>query len=176
MKLKLSFFCFLFLSLFVLFFVSGCGEEPVATAPVSTVKKSKPTKNDTAKKTIEANVEAEPLFEYSSIGQRDPFESLLRLEKEGRSAVEPQTPLEKFDLGQFRVQAILIGKGEPRAMVNAPDGKNYILKPGLKIGKNRGVIKTITKTSIVVEESSADYLGNPIKGLQTIDIPQQKSF
>jgi len=61
-------------------------------------------------------------------------------------------------------------------MVSAPDGKNFILKPGLKIGKNNGVIKDINKSGIVVEESTMDLAGNPIKGLQSLTIPEKKSF
>lgn len=115
-------------------------------------------------------------FVYNPIGQRDPFASLLKNEAEVRQSEAPKTPLEKFDLSQFRVQAILIGKGAPRAMVNAPDGKNYILQPGLKIGKNNGVITDINETSIVVEESSIDLAGNLVKGFQSLTIPEKKTF
>jgi len=154
-----------------LLFFLGCTEEveqPAVRKPAAKpVSKAKPD----AKATVaEEKMTPEEAFVYSPIGQRDPFESLLKKEQEGRKAEEPKTPLEKFNLGQFRIQAILIGKGAPRAMVSAPDGKNYILKPGLKIGKNNGVIKEITKTAIVVEESTFDLAGNLIKGLQSITV------
>ena len=155
--------------------IFGCGYEPVTSVPQAASQKVRPEK---AQPTAAVSVEDEPkeLFTYNSIGQRDPFESLLRKEEESRQASSPKTPLEKFELGQFRIQAILIGKGAPRAMVSAPDGKNFILKPGLKIGKNNGVIKDINKSGIVVEESTMDLAGNPIKGLQSLTIPEKKSF
>ncbi len=163
------------LVLCLLLTVSGCGEEPATSVPKSTSKKVRPAPDKVDK--VESKKE-EPVddFIYSPIGQRDPFESLLLKEKKARKAGEPKTPLEKFDLGQFRIQAILIGKGVPRAMVSAPDGKNYILKPGLKIGKNSGVIKDITKTSIVIEESSLGPDGSLLRGLQSIAITEEKPF
>ncbi len=153
----------------------GCNDEPVVKAPVKRVKKVQPTRAQPEKKK-ESKDDPEDVYSYSPIGQRDPFVSLLRKEKESRKSKIPKTPLEKFDLGQFRVQAILIGKGAPRAMVSAPDGKNYILKPGLKIGKNNGVIRDITKTAILVEESTYDMAGNLIKGMQSLTIPVQKTL
>ncbi|WP_020676416.1 pilus assembly protein PilP [Geopsychrobacter electrodiphilus] len=152
----------------------GCGEDP---APVT--KQPAPQKVSSAR----ASAPAEKVvkedstndFVYSPIGQRDPFESLLKKEADAREASVPRTPLEKFDLGQFRIQAILVGKGAPRAMVSAPDGKNYILKPGLKIGKNNGVIIDINKSEIIVEESTIDLTGKPIKGRQFLTIPEKKN-
>jgi type IV pilus assembly protein PilP len=155
--------------------VAGCGDEPTYTAPKTSSKKVRPVKAPPVKAAA-VEEEQKDIFAYNPIGQRDPFESLLKKETESRQAGVPKTPLEKFDLGQFRVQAILIGKGVPRAMVTAPDGKNYILKPGLKIGKNNGVISDINRTEVVVEESTIDLAGNPVKGFQYLTIPEKKTF
>lgn len=154
----------------------GCGDDPIASAPKKSVNKVRPAKAMPAIVESKKDEQEKSVFTYSPIGIRDPFESLLKKETKSRKAGAPKTPLEKFDLGQFRVQAILIGKGAPRAMVSAPDGKNYILKPGLKIGKNNGVIRDITKSAIVIEELTFDLAGNLVKGLQSITIPEQKSF
>lgn len=160
----------------LLLILAGCSDDPIVSAPKKSVKKVRPVKAKPAVVESKQGEQKKPTFTYTSIGLRDPFESLLKKETKSRNASAPKTPLEKFDLGQFRVQAILIGKGAPRAMVSAPDGKNYILKPGLKIGKNDGVIRDITKTAIVIEESTFDLTGNLIKGLQSITIPEQKRF
>ena len=153
----------------------GCGEEPVASVPKATSQKVRPVKPPAAEVVV-VGEESKDLFTYSPLGQRDPFESLLKKEEESRQANVPRTPLEKFELSQFRIQAILIGKGAPRAMVSAPDGKNYILKPGLKIGKHNGVIKDINKSAVVVEESTFDLAGSLIKGLKSLTIPEKKPF
>ena len=164
--------------LFVVCFILtlfGCGDDVAPVASNRALKQARPIAPKQAKVEIEEEVEEDP-FIYRSFGQRDPFESLLKVEQDTLDSDTPKTPLEKFDLGQFRIQAILIGKGVPRAMVSAPDGKNYILRPGLKIGKNSGVIKDIIKSAIVIEETTTDLLGNVSRGLQSLTIPEKKSF
>lgn len=168
----------LFVKCFVvglLLFVAGCSDTPSSVEPRTSARKVRPAKSVTSQVKQEVK-EVKDLFVYSTVGQRDPFESLLKKEVESREVKIPKTPLEKFDLGQFRVQAILIGKGAPRAMVSAPDGKNYILRPGLKIGKNNGVIKDITKAAILVEESTIDLAGTLVKGVQSMTISDKKTF
>jgi len=88
-------------------------------------------------------------FSYSPVGKRDPFEPLISQTKQISGKPEKEKgPLEKFELGQFRLLAMLLIKGTPRAMVKAPDGKSYIVKPGDKIGKLDGEIMTI-ETKVV---------------------------
>lgn len=118
-------------------------------------------------------------FNYSPIGKRDPFQSLLNKERETRKkAPEAKlTPIQKFDLGQFRLQAVLIGKGKPKAMLSAPDGKTYIVSPGIKIGKRSGVITEITQAGIHVEEIDYDnFTGKEKKENELIRMPEQKAF
>lgn len=163
------------LIMFCLLLLAGCTEDPVAPAPAKTNQKVRPAATKPQQEEIVAD-QAMEKFAYSPIGQRDPFESLLRKEEQARKAQVPLTPLEKFDLGQFRMIALLIGKGDPRAMVSAPDGKNYILKPGLKIGKNDGVIVDITSSGVIVEEQTFDLAGKLLKSRQTISMPQKKTL
>ena len=83
-------------------------------------------------------------FSYNPVGKRDPFEPLVSKEKQAGGKPEKEKgPLEKFELSQFRLMAMLLVKGTPRAMVKAPDGKSYIVKPGDKIGKLDGEIEKI---------------------------------
>jgi type IV pilus assembly protein PilP len=156
----------------LLLIIFGCSEEsaPVVTKPTA---QKVPTEKATVAAVKSVKEDSAEVFVYNSIGRRDPFESLLKEEAEARESSVPRTPLEKFDLGQFRVQAILVGKGAPRAMVSAPDGKNYILKPGLKIGKNNGLIKDITRSAIIVEESTVDLTGKLTMGIQYLSIPEK---
>ncbi|NIR47969.1 pilus assembly protein PilP, partial [candidate division KSB1 bacterium] len=71
----------------------------------------------------------------------------------------PLTPLQKFDLEQLRLIGVIVGRGEPRAMVIAPDGKSFILKKGTKIGKNNGSIVEISTESVLVNEKYFDFTG-----------------
>ncbi|MCW8892041.1 MAG: pilus assembly protein PilP, partial [Deltaproteobacteria bacterium] len=116
-------------------------------------------------------------FAYSPMGRRDPFKPLVEkkdiiVKKVNARPEKIKGPLEKFELNQFRLMAIMIVKGAPRAMVRAPDGKSYTVKVNDYIGMNDGQVKNIeTKVSevdangmriekspdrIVVEETGID--------------------
>lgn len=97
-------------------------------------------------------------FTYSPMGRRDPFKPLI--EKTEKIAKKINTrpekikgPLEKFELGQFRLMAIMIVKDAPRAMLKAPDGKSYTVNVNDYIGMNDGVVKNIETKVIQVDEN-----------------------
>ncbi|PLX86559.1 MAG: hypothetical protein C0618_08760 [Desulfuromonas sp.] len=168
--------CQLSLLFCCVFFLSACSEEEaVHQAPVA-VKKVQPVAKDTVQQQEELQEDTPQRFVYSPTGRRDPFEPLIKPESKVREAAVPLTPLQRFDLGQFRLQAVLIGKGEPRAMVSAPDGKTYILSPGIKIGKREGVVMEINREAVLVEEVHYDMTGTISRKVATISVPVQKSF
>jgi Tfp pilus assembly protein PilP len=97
-------------------------------------------------------------FAYSSRGRRDPFKPLIQ-EKQviakkvsGRSE-KAKGPLEKYELSQYRLIALMVVKGVPTAMVNAPDGKSYTVKVGEYIGLNDGLVKNIETKIMVIDEN-----------------------
>lgn len=107
----------------------------------------------TSASSVEAKAKKE--FAYNPVGKRDPFQPLItQLAPAGEKPEKARGPLEKFELGQFRLTAMLLVKGSPRAMVKAPDGKSYIVKPGDKIGKLDGEIVKI-ETKVVDQASRA---------------------
>jgi len=124
-------------------------------------------------------------FTYSPQGRRDPFKTLIqekqKVVKKGKGRSEKlKGPLEKFELSQYRLIALMVVKGVPRAMVKAPDGKSYTVKVGEYIGMNDGIVKNIetkivgtdengmriekSPDRIVVEEAGVDsYTGSETK-------------
>ncbi len=156
--------------------LAGCEENAPAPAPVHKARpKPKP------KPKVVAKAEAVPAkkdvaeYVYSPNGMRDPFVPLLQVRKpvKGKKAV-PLTPLQKFDLPQFRILGIIIGKGEPTAMVAAPGGKSFIVRKGTKIGKNNGVITKITSDGIYVQEKYYDFSGAVRVNEQVIKLPPRR--
>ena len=113
-----------------------------------------------AQDSVATSVKAEqPEFVYSPIGRRDPFAPLVQKVKKTYSKPEAEKgPLEKFELSQFRLMALLIIQGTPRAMVKAPDGKSYTVKPGDLIGSNGGMVKRIETKTVIVDESSGQRI------------------
>lgn len=98
------------------------------------------------------------VFAYSPKGRRDPFKPLIQEKaklvktKKGRSE-KLKGPLEKFELSQYRLIALMIVKGVPRAMVKAPDGKSYTVNVGDYIGMNDGLVKKIETKVISIDEN-----------------------
>ena len=136
----------IYYTLFVFFFVFlfwGVTQNVIAS--VNDQKGNTPVVGEKPRSDVEASVKKE--FSYSPIGKRDPFEPLIeKFKPPGTKPEKEKGPLEKFDLGQFRLTAMMLVKGTPRAMVKAPDGKSYIVKPGDKIGKLDGeIVKIETK-------------------------------
>jgi type IV pilus assembly protein PilP len=157
--------------------VGGCGDresKPAAKAPAPE-KAASPMVKKQAPQSKEPEAEiAPPVYVYDPAGKRDPFEALLTVRKPVSDSGAPLTPLEKFDLGQFRLAGIIIGKDEPMAMVMAPGGKSYILKKGIKIGKNAGTVVAIQEDGVLVEERFYDFSGAFRKSIQKIQLPERE--
>jgi type IV pilus assembly protein PilP len=71
----------------------------------------------------------------------------------------PSTPLQKYDLNQLKLVAIIVGTGEGSAMVQDSEGKGYIIKKGVYVGTNFGKVKTVLKDRVIIEERYKDYTG-----------------
>ena len=121
-------------------------------------------------------------FTYDSSDRRDPFAPLINeIVPSTGKAQRALGPLEKFNLNEFHLMAMMVVKGAPHAMVKAPDGKSYTVKLGDLMGANGGIVKRIeTKTfeldaetgvkiekspdRIVVEETMLDnFTGKTVK-------------
>ncbi|NOY12844.1 MAG: pilus assembly protein PilP [Deltaproteobacteria bacterium] len=100
-----------------------------------------------------------PGYVYSQAGRRDPFVPLIqKIRKKNVKPEKDKGPLEKFELSQFRLVALLIVRGVPRAMVKAPDGKSYTVKLGDPIGANGGIVKRIETKTVVVDKASGQSI------------------
>jgi type IV pilus assembly protein PilP len=152
---------------------SGCGEQP-APPPAAQPKKVAPKPAAPSPQPGQTEVVA-PRYVYNPSGKRDPFENPLdQVQGPAHQVEAPLTPLQKFDLGQFRLIGVIVGKGSPAAMVLAPDGKSFILKKGTKIGKNNGTVVRITPESVRVEEEFFDFSGEVRKAIQEIQLPKRE--
>ncbi|MDY0211469.1 MAG: pilus assembly protein PilP [Desulfuromonadaceae bacterium] len=155
---------------------AGCSDDkPNELKSVQTRSAAAPVRTAPAKAEEVITVEPElenPKFVYDERGKRDPFTSLLAIKDPVADDAEPLTPLQKFGLKEIRLIAIVIGKDEPRAMVEAPDNKAYTLTPGVKIGRNKGVVQAITPNAIIIEERFRDFSGTTRTETKRIALPQ----
>ena len=86
---------------------------------------------------------------------------------------EPQSPLEMFDLSQLKLTAIIKAKSCNRGLMEDVNGKGYIIKKGMYIGKHSGKILKIFLDKIIIEEEIKDKSGNYI--IQEKEIKLQKA-
>lgn len=94
-------------------------------------------------------------FVYDSTGKRDPFRPFDIAPK---ADDVNKTVLERYDLGQFKLTAVLSGQ-TPSASVELADGKGFIVRKGSKIGLNNGEIIDIQPTKIIILETKIDFTG-----------------
>ncbi len=104
---------------------------------------------------------------YSRKGRVDPFEPFLRKpepevatnEKSKLKRRVPRTPLEKIDLSQLRLTAVLRTPTKTKALVQEVAGKGYVVNKGTFIGNKGGQVSKILKDRIMVEEKYLDVFG-----------------
>lgn len=95
---------------------------------------------------------------YDPTGRRDPF----RPPRTNQTTLlgEARTPLQRYDLGQLRLVAVIYDAQAPRAVVEDDAGLGYIVRVGTPIGANGGAVKVIEKGKMRVEEESIDFYGD----------------
>lgn len=125
---------------------------------VAVAKASKPAPAPTPAEELTPRPAADG-YTYDSTGKRDPFRSFM-WERPDKIALEHAAgPLEKFDLSQLEVVAVVWRTGNARALVQDPSGESHIVGEGTTIGKNQGHVISIDDNTVVVKETYVDYLG-----------------
>jgi type IV pilus assembly protein PilP len=153
----------------------GCGDEapkpkkvpisPAAPKPAATPAPAKvPPKPE-----AEVKVEPPPAvsYSYNPQGKPNPFQPLVverpekpatpaakKVEAAKREREGAGTPLEKMELAELKLVAVVWDIPKPRAMVEDKGGKGYILTVGTRIGKNQGQVSKITPEGLVVSEKT----------------------
>lgn len=115
---------------------------------------------------------------YNPKGKIDPFEPLFRekptvaLKKSKLKRRTPRTPLEKIDLSQLKLVAIVLASSGNRALVEESSGKGYVIKKGTYVGTNSGQVVKIEKNKVIVAEEFEDYSGNVRKRNKEMKLPK----
>jgi type IV pilus assembly protein PilP len=152
---------------------AGCadsGKAPGTAVPI----KPKGTQQIATKSTATL-IEAAQLNEYSYavLGRRDPFSPLI-VRQEEKAKGGDRTPLERYNIFDFKLTGIVWGGYGYNAMLEAPDGKGYFIKIGTVIGFNKGVVKKITSRKLVIEEKFKNFSGETERKEITIELQKKQ--
>jgi type IV pilus assembly protein PilP len=95
---------------------------------------------------------------YDATGRRDPFRP-PRANQQSLTG-EARTPLQRYDIGQLKLVAIIYNAANPTAVVEDDAGLGYIVRVGTPIGANGGAVKAIEQGKLRVQEESIDFYGD----------------
>jgi len=144
----------------------GCEKEAPAPAPVvnKTMPKEAAKAAEAAQPVAVAVEKPAPVAVYNPAGKRDPFVAFLKVyKKDATPSTGSLPPLQRYELGEFRLVGVIWGAKVSRALVENSEGKGFTLTVGTKIGRSGGVVTRITDKEVVVREEFRDYMGLKVK-------------
>lgn len=110
--------------------------------------------------------------------RKDPFRPYLQPKAEKNVALRARPanllPIQSYSVEQFRVTGIIAGLRENKALVVDPAGKGYVVKTGMNIGSNNGVITKIGPSFIEVAEKYRDDAGKTKKRLVKLSLAKKQ--
>lgn len=131
------------------------------------------------------NILAKAAIGYDPKGKIDPFVPLIKEEekkKDGgatlaassaaRKKRNPTTPLERIELSQLSLKAIIRSAQGNKALVEETSGKGYIIKRGTYIGVNQGTVVDIQKDRVIVEEEVESIQGDVTIKTRELRLPK----
>jgi len=153
----------------------GTPEMPGAAAPPADQAASAnlPPDDDGAEATSDEDPSDIP-YAYSPIGKRDPFRNLFEVEDSKDD--EELTELQKYELDQLKLVAVVSRIATPYAMVEDPKGKGHTLTRGTLIGKNWGQVAQIRPDCVVVREEYRDYTGRKVTNRTSLCLPRPEEL
>lgn len=119
-------------------------------------------------------------YVYDPAGRRDPFRPYKFVRPQsptvGKGPVKPEEtlePLQRFEIDQLTVLAILWDVKQPRALVRDGDGKVHTLVKNTKLGRNNGYVAAIREGEIVIMEMFDEEGGKTVKRARTLEFKKK---
>ena len=168
-----------------MFAASACKKDqpPAPASPSPQNAKAAPVQAKPIQKPVSSALALRPSavnqFDFSN--KKDPFKAFIALKATPASNAESikkslrnSLPIHSFDVGQFKLIGIVIGGRESQAMVTDPNGKGYVLRVGMTIGKNDGKITAITSGGVNVLEQFRDDNGRVRRDNIKLTLPRKQ--
>jgi len=158
-------------------FVAGCGGgSPTSSVPPrakgTPVEKAKAEPAVVVAKQQEEKKE-EVEYAYNPAGKPDPFKPFIQLTpvREGSRNIR-LTPLQRYEVSQLKLVAIISTREGNIALVEDSSGKGFFLKRGTLVGRNDGKVTKILKDKVIVEELILDVIGQSKQNEVSLNLHQ----
>ena len=144
---------------------SAISDKKIEEKSTKEIKKKPEKAEGEEKKKVAKEIEKiEIPYVYNPKGRSDPFRPFIT-EVQAFTVARPKgwlprTPLERSEISEFKLVAILLSEQDKRAMVEDGTGKGYIIKIGTYIGKKGGKVTDIFADHVVVEEQLKSIYGD----------------
>jgi type IV pilus assembly protein PilP len=152
--------------------LAGCSNSGTTTKAAPIAPKAGKQVASQATTTISQITSAEP-YAYNAAGRRDPFAPIVQSEDKKATKSE-RPPLERYAVTEFKLTAVLWGGFGYNAMIEGPDSKGYFVKVGTVVGPNRGVVRKITQTKLIVEENYKSFSGEKVRKEFVIELRKKQ--
>jgi type IV pilus assembly protein PilP len=145
----------------VLSWISGCGGTPQPETKEKEIATQKQTvkKIPAKKKEKQETSEARLLYQYDPMGKKDPFKPLIKTDSRIAEKMKVQgelTPLQRYNLAELKLVAIIVGGENSKAMVEDSKGDGYIISKGTLIGNQFGEVAEIKSNEVIIIEKEVD--------------------
>lgn len=101
---------------------------------------------------------AEPKAVYTVQGVRDPFQPYEIIKADDLAKMSASDVLQNITLGQISLVGVILGKN-PEALVQDAGNTGYIIKEGMHIGENSGIVTSISSDGVTIKQHFKDYMG-----------------
>lgn len=143
--------------------LGACTSEPVSVKKPGE-KKAAPVEvkeQQQQQQTVETKDEIQnEFYDYNPQGRRDPFLSLVEIEKKKTPRKKGASPIESFSVEEIKLLAIASDRDESYAMILLPNQKTFTIKKGMVLGLEGGKVEEISAEKVVIREYVKDYKGN----------------
>jgi type IV pilus assembly protein PilP len=147
------------------------------TAPVPAKPQVKPVQKPISSV---ARMTLAPVNQFDFSTKKDPFKPYIVVKSVSVSSKERRRmddkaalPIHRFDVSQFKLIGIVTGGKENQAMVTDPNGKGYVLRVGMTIGKNDGRVISVTNSGVDILEQFRDDNGKVRKEHIKLALPRK---
>lgn len=171
---------FLFGFFVLLMFTAACKKEQEAAPQPSPPPKQEMQQAVPAQQPISSaqNIGDRPSTSADFSSRKDPFKPYVVETKAvpvfQKGPGHGSLPIQNYEVGQFRVLGIVAGLTQNSALVVDPAGKAYVVKSGMEIGKNGGIVEKVTVNSIDILEKYRDENGKIRKRTTTLTLPRKE--